>query len=89
MSPTDIVELVLITQGLLIIGVVGGWIASERFYNYMMKERHHYEELFEENPHPECFDKDGKLNRGDYLTLNIEPGYDPTDFDPEDIIEES
>ena len=76
----------IIAQISLIVGVVFGWLASERFYDYMMKSRHKYEELFEENPHPELYN-DGKLHRGDYLAINFEPGYDPEEFDPEDLLE--
>jgi len=80
-------QTVIIAQITLILGVVVGWLGSERFHDFMMKKRHHYEELFQENPHPELYDKDGKINRGDYLTLNIDPGYDPEEYDPEDLLE--
>ena len=81
-------QTVLFSQVFLIIGVVVGWIASERFYNYMIKSTHEFEELFDENPHPEIFGKDGKVNRGEYLAINFEPGYDPEQFDPDDLKEE-
>lgn len=78
---------VLISEVALILGAVVGWIASEKFHEYKNYTRHHFEELFEENPHPELFDDKGNLNRGEYMTLNFDPGYDPDEFDPEDIIE--
>ena len=82
----QVVYTILFSILFLTVGVIGGWFAAERYIAYMTYERHDFEELFEENPHPELFDKDGKLNRGDYLTLNFEPGYDPENFSPEDII---
>ena len=49
---------------------------------------HDFEELFEKNPHPELFNEDGELDRGDYMMITFEPGYDPETFDPEDIHED-
>ena len=40
-------------------------------------------ELFRENPHPELFDADGEINRGDYITMMFDPGFDPDEWDPE------
>ena len=40
--------------------------------------RHEFEDLFVNSPHPELFDKDGNLDRGDYLVINF-----PENFDPE------
>ena len=82
----QVIYTILFSVLFLSVGVIGGWFAAERYIAYMTYERHDFEELFEENPHPEIFDKDGKLNRGDYLTINFEPGYDPENFSPEDII---
>jgi len=82
----QVIYTILFSVLFLSVGVIGGWFAAERYIAYMTYERHDFEELFEENPHPELFDKDGKLNRGDYLTINFEPGYDPENFSPEDII---
>lgn len=79
---------ILFSEVFLILGVVTGWIAAERFIAYMHKERHHFEDLFEENPHPEIYNDKGKINRGEYITLNFDPGYDPDEFDPEDITED-
>ena len=70
----------------LILGFVVGWLGCERYTAYLQFEKHDFEELFEKNPHPELFDSEGSLDRGDYMMITFEPGYDPDDFDPEDII---
>lgn len=72
----------------LIVGGVVGWLASERYTEWLNKKTHDFEDLFEENPHPEIYDKDGKINRGEYMCVNFDFGYDPEDFDPEDITSE-
>lgn len=78
---------ILFSEVFLILGAVVGWIAAERFIDYRNHTRHHFEDLFQENPHPEIYNNKGKINRGEYMTLNFDPGYDPDEFDPEDIIE--
>ena len=78
---------ILFSEITLILGGVVGWIASEKFQEYKDQTRHHFEELFEENPHPEIYTKEGKINRGEYMSINFDPGYDPDEFDPEDIVE--
>ena len=78
----------VISEVTLILGVVVGWIAAEKFIEYRGAKRHHFEDLFEENPHPELYDQDGNLDRGEYMSINFEPGYDPEEWDPEDIHEE-
>jgi hypothetical protein len=80
-------ETILFTEVALILGVIVGWLSAERFHDFMEKTRHHYEELFEKNPHPELYDEDGELDRGDYMVINFDPGYDPDQFDPEDLQE--
>ena len=65
-----------------------GWLGAERYIAMFSIEPHDFEQLFEENPHPEIFDKDGNLDRGEYITLNFELGYDPSEFNSEDITEE-
>ena len=72
----------------IILGFVIGWLGNEKFTAYMEREEHHYEELFKENPHPEIYDKDGEIFKGEYINISFELGYDPDDFSPEDIIEE-
>jgi hypothetical protein len=72
----------------LSVGLIMGWLGAERYIQLLAFERHDFEELFEENPHPEIFNKDGEVNRGDYMYINFDLGYDPEEFDPEDVIEE-
>ena len=72
----------------LVLGFVAGWLTSERYIAFMTHIEHDFEELFEKNPHPELFDEDGELDRGDYMMITFEPGYDPEDFSPEDITED-
>jgi len=80
------VTVVLVAEFSLLVGIVLGWLGSEKYMAIMLKEEHEFDELFTENPHPEIYNKDGKLNKGEYITLNFEPGYDPDEFDPDDII---
>jgi len=78
----------LISILFLLVGLIMGWMGAERYIALYTTEPHDFEQLFEENPHPELFDKDGNLDRGEYITLNFELGYDPTEFREEDITEE-
>ena len=71
----------------LVLGFFAGWLSAEKYLTLMNHQRHDFEELFEKNPHPELFDQDGKLDRGEYMNITFEPGYDPDEFDPEDIHE--
>lgn len=70
----------------LLVGLTMGWV-GQIFYNQFMEKVHHdFEDLFTDNPHPEIFMDNGKIYRGDYLTVNFEPGFDPeTDWNPENI----
>ena len=68
-----------------IVGIMGGWIAQEKYTEFVMFRRHDFEELFEQNPHPEIFDDNGKVYRGDYMAINFELGYNADEFDPKDI----
>ena len=72
----------------LILGFTVGWLSNERYIAFMEREEHHYDELFRENPHPEIFGKDGEIYKGEYINVSFDLGYDPEQFDPEDIIEE-
>ena len=76
-----------ITFGTLV-GVVSGWFIADKYNQLLLAREHDFEELFKENPHPEIYDKDGKIVRSDYMAINFDLGYDPDDFDPEDIIRE-
>ena len=44
---------------------------------HLYNVQHEFEDLFQNNPHPELFDSEGNLFRGDYTVLNIPPGFDP------------
>ena len=72
----------------LLIGFVLGWLGSERYQALVSFEPHMYEELFEQNPHPEIYTTDNSVYRGDYAVVNFELGYDPEEFEPEDIYED-
>ena len=77
--------MVAIFQITLIVGVVVGWFASANYIAYLEHHRHDFEDLFEENPHPEIFKDDGSIYRGEYMNVSFDPGYNPDDFDPEDV----
>lgn len=62
----------------LIVGVLSGWFFFERYTAMMEYTRHDFEDLFEQNPHPEIFMDDGTINRGDYIAIQF-----PADYDPE------
>ena len=72
----------------IIVGAVVGWLTAERYIAFMQHTEHDFEELFKKNPHPEIFDTDGKLERGDYMAINFDPGFDPEKWDPETDIHE-
>ena len=65
------------------VGLLFGWFAAERYIAFMQHVEHEHEELFQKNPHPELFDKDGELHRGEYTTITFDPGFDPEKWDPE------
>ena len=77
----------VITALCLIVGLVTGWLAAEKYIAFMQHTEHDFEELFSKNPHPELFDKDGNLDRGEYTSINFEPGFDPEQWDPETDIQ--
>ncbi len=70
------------------LGFIMGWLGNEKYTALLVRETHEFDQLFEENPHPELYDSDGNLDRGEYMFISFEPGYDPEDWDPEDIHEE-
>ena len=72
----------------LAVGLIIGWLGAERYIAFMQHVEHDHEELFAKNPHPELFDGDGNLNRGDYMTITFDPGFDPEKWDPETDITE-
>jgi len=63
----------------LLVGAIGGWFLFDKYNYYLEYTEHDFEELFQRNPHPELYDSDGKLNRGQYICLNIPLGFDPED----------
>ena len=73
----------LIATLALILGFTIGWLAAERYIAFMQHVEHDFEELFEKNPHPELFDVDGNIDRGDYMAITFDPGFDPEKWDPE------
>ena len=75
--------LIILSFLCLSVGVMLGWLGAERYIAFMQHTEHDHEELFEKNPHPEIFDDDGNLNRGDYMTITFDPGFDPEKWDPE------
>ena len=66
-----------------VVGLLVGWLGAERYIAHMQHIEHDFEELFKENPHPELFKKDGKLDRGEYITIQFENGFNPEEWDPE------
>jgi hypothetical protein len=70
------------------LGFIMGWLGNEKYTALMDTEIHEFDHLFEENPHPEIYDKDGNVDRGEYMFVKFDLGYNPEEFDPEDIIEE-
>lgn len=72
----------------LLVGFTMGWLGAERYLALMEFNRHEFDELFSKNPHPELFDKDGKLDKGDYMFVDFELGYDPDLPFEEDTIDD-
>ena len=67
----------------LIVGTLGGCFAAEKYIAFMQHTEHDFEELFKKTPHPELFDEEGKIDRGDYTAITFDPGFDPENWDPE------
>ena len=72
----SIIITALLSVLFLLVGFILGWLGNERYTALMCIEEHDYDELFEKNPHPECYDEDGKLDRGDYLTIVMEDDFE-------------
>ena len=79
--------IIVLSSLCLIVGVLSGWFASEKYNAFMQKTEHEFDELFEENPHPEIYNEKGEINKGEYITMVFEPGFDPELWDPETDIE--
>ena len=61
----------------LTVGIIGGWLAADKYTAFMEKDKHEFEDIFKENPHPEIYDDKGEINRGTYLAINFDPDFDP------------
>ena len=64
----------------LLVGLTIGWIVCEKYITFLQltaEEPHIYEDLFESNPHPELFDAEGNIDKGEYLSINFPPDFDP------------
>ncbi len=70
----------------LIVGITFGWLGAEKYIAFMEHTEHDFEELFKKNPHPELFDSDGDLDRGEYMAISFDPGFDPDEWDPDNDI---
>ena len=73
----------VITALSLIVGFIAGWVGAERYVAFMQHTEHEFDNLFKKNPHPELFDDEGRLDRGEYMSINFDPGFDPEQWDPE------
>ena len=69
----------------LAVGIIGGWLAAEKYIAATLQrqallfdEPHEFEELFQKNPHPELFDANGEIDRGDYVVIDFPLGFDPS-----------
>ena len=65
----------------LIVGALAGWLSAERYMAWVqlqLEDPHEFQELFDANPHPELFDSEGNIDKGEYWTINF-----PHDFDPD------
>lgn len=70
----------------LVVGLVVGWVGAERYIAFMQHVEHDFEELFDKNPHPELFNTEGKIDRGEYMAISFDPGFDPEEWDPDNDI---
>ena len=77
----------LFTMLFLPVGIIIGWISHETFVNHLEEKAHPFSDIISQNPHPELFDNNGKVIGEDYVALTFDLGYDPEEFDPEDITE--
>ena len=59
----------------LLVGVVLGWCMRylyDEILDRLYQEPHPFDNMFESNPHPELFDNNGNLYRGDYIAANFD-----------------
>ena len=67
----------------LLVGLIGGWFVADKYNVYLMvsaEEPHMFEDLFQGNPHPEIYDAEGNIDRGEYISIEFPPGFDPADI---------
>jgi hypothetical protein len=62
----------------LLVGLLIGVVFNERYREHVNWNKHEFDKLFRENPHPECFDKKGHLIKEDYLNVDFALDYDPS-----------
>ena len=69
------------------------WIVAEKYITHMallktkvaleqqnaLLNRHEFEDLFQNNPHPEIFDAEGNIDRGEYFVINFPENFDPAE----------
>lgn len=72
----------------LLVGFTIGWLGAERYMAFMDFNKHEFDDLFSKNPHPELFDKNGKLDKGQYMFVDFDLGYDPEAPFEEDMIDD-
>ena len=71
---------VLFSTLFLLVGSIIGWIAAEKYVALLLKEipePHEFEDLFQNSPHPELFDAEGNIDRGEYIVINFPPDFNP------------
>lgn len=78
---------VLFSVLFLITGAISGWLACERYQAIITMNEHEFDNLFETNPHPEIYNSDGKINRGEYMSISFDLGYNPDEFSGDDVNE--
>ena len=75
----------LLSIGFLLIGIVAGWFAADKYNTFLRVSSgpivpHDFEDLFQQNPHPEIYDSEGKVDRGEYIAIEFPFGFDPADM---------
>ena len=62
----------------LLVGLLIGVLVNDKYREYVNWNAHEYDKILKENPHPECFDKKGKLIKEDYMNVSFALDYDPS-----------
>ncbi len=58
----------------LLVGMIIGWcmrFAYDEILDRLYQEPHDLDHIFESNPHPELYDDNGNIYRGDYISADI------------------